>query len=176
MNSSSGSIALLFGVLCLPVRATSQQQQPADTARRDTSAATLPAVQVRATIAPTAGSTIRSGIPARISSVTSREIETWKPRTVAQALASQPGVSTHDDLGASYKLTFYAVRIVTSGVLVTSINADASVRAPYEAAGRSFAPGVTRRGIAFFLELMRSDRSPLEWYRRLHRKSIPQCT
>ena len=61
-------------------------------------------IEVVGSIAPTAGPTIGSGIPARISTVTGEEIEAWEPRLLADALATQPGISLYDDLGSAYKL------------------------------------------------------------------------
>ena len=87
------------------------QQSPRDstvrrdsTARRDSAATLLPAVQVRASIAPTAGTSIGSGTPARISTISGRAIEAWEPRLLPDVLSTQPGVSFYDDLGTPSKL------------------------------------------------------------------------
>ncbi len=37
--------------------------------------------------------------------MSAEQIDAWEPRTLADALASQGGVSTYDDMGSSYKLT-----------------------------------------------------------------------
>ncbi|MGH7671276.1 MAG: TonB-dependent receptor plug domain-containing protein [Gemmatimonadales bacterium] len=85
-------------------------QQP-DTTRRDTvrvdrlRVATLAPIEVRASIVPAAGPAVGSGVPARISTVTGREIDAWEPRLLGDALGSQAGVSLYDDLGSPYKLT-----------------------------------------------------------------------
>jgi outer membrane receptor protein involved in Fe transport len=85
-------------------------QQP-DTTRRDTlrvdrlRVATLAPIEVRASIVPAAGPGVGSGVPARISTVTGREIDAWEPRLLGDALGSQAGVSLYDDLGSPYKLT-----------------------------------------------------------------------
>jgi outer membrane receptor protein involved in Fe transport len=85
-------------------------QQP-DTTRRDTvrverlRVATLAPIEVRASIIPAAGPAVGSGVPARISTVTGREIDAWEPRLLGDALGSQAGVSLYDDLGSPYKLT-----------------------------------------------------------------------
>ena len=47
---------------------------------------------------------IGSGIPARISTVTGEAIDAWEPRLLADALATQPGISLYDDLGTPFKL------------------------------------------------------------------------
>jgi len=64
----------------------------------------LAPVEVRASIIPAAGPTIGSGVPARISTITGREIDAWEPRLLSDALGSQAGVSIYDDLGSPYKL------------------------------------------------------------------------
>jgi iron complex outermembrane recepter protein len=78
--------------------------QVPDSTRRDTTAVTLKEIEVVGSIAPTAGPAIGSGIPARISTVTGEAIEAWEPRLLADALATQPGISLYDDLGSAYKL------------------------------------------------------------------------
>ena len=78
--------------------------QVADTTRRDTTVTQLQEIEVVGSIAPTAGPTIGSGIPARISTVTGAQIDAWEPRLLADALATQPGISLYDDLGSAYKL------------------------------------------------------------------------
>jgi outer membrane cobalamin receptor len=67
-------------------------------------AITLPAVEVRASIAPIAAPIVGSGIPASIANVPGREMSAWKPRLLPDALASQPGVSLYDDLGTPWKI------------------------------------------------------------------------
>ncbi len=85
--------------------------QVTDTARqapRDTTArrpVELAPIEVTGSIAPTAGPTIGSGVPARISTVTGQEIDAWEPRTVTEALTSQAGISAYDDLGSPYKMS-----------------------------------------------------------------------
>ncbi len=78
--------------------------QVTDSTRRDSTAVTLKEIEVVGSIAPTAGPAIGSGIPARISTVTGEAIEAWEPRLLADALATQPGISLYDDLGSAYKL------------------------------------------------------------------------
>jgi iron complex outermembrane receptor protein len=79
--------------------------QVADSARRDSTKVTeLETIEVVGSIAPTAGPSIGSGIPARISTVTGEAIDAWEPRLLADALATQPGISLYDDLGSAYKL------------------------------------------------------------------------
>lgn len=102
--------AFLKIALCLsitPATVLSQQPDstPRDTVRRDTTRVTkLETIEVTSSIAPTAGPLIGSGIPARISTVTGQAIDAWEPRLLADALASQPGISLYDDLGSPFKL------------------------------------------------------------------------
>ena len=79
--------------------------QQVDTLRRDTTkVTTLQTIEVTGSIAPTAGPVIGSGIPARISTVSGEAIDAWEPRLLADALATQPGISLYDDLGTPFKL------------------------------------------------------------------------
>jgi outer membrane receptor protein involved in Fe transport len=91
-------------VITLLVPGIAQAQEP-DTAVTDTSRVTrLETIEVTSSIAPTAGPVIGSGIPARISTVTGEAIDAWEPRLLADAMATQPGVSLYDDLGSPFKL------------------------------------------------------------------------
>ncbi len=79
--------------------------QQVDSAAVDTSrVTTLQTLEVTSSIAPTAGPGIGSGIPARISTVTGEAIDAWEPRLLADALATQAGISLYDDLGSPFKL------------------------------------------------------------------------
>ncbi len=78
--------------------------QVPDSTHRDSAAVTLEEIEVVGSIAPTAGPAVGSGIPARISTVTGEQIDAWEPRLLADALATQPGISLYDDLGSAYKL------------------------------------------------------------------------
>jgi iron complex outermembrane receptor protein len=92
----------VLGLLLLSRTAGAQQT---DTTRTDSTQVTqLETIEVTSSIAPTAGPTIGSGIPARISTVTGEAIDAWEPRLLADALATQPGISLYDDLGSPFKL------------------------------------------------------------------------
>jgi iron complex outermembrane receptor protein len=96
------SRALAFVLLAAPVAVAAQVP---DTTRGDSArVTTLEEIEVVSSIAPTAGPTVGSGIPARISTVTGEQIDAWEPRLLADALATQPGISLYDDLGSAYKL------------------------------------------------------------------------
>jgi len=91
------------GIILLGAVASLHAQQP-DSAKTDSSAIQLQEIEVVGSIAPTAGATIGSGVPARISVVTGEEIDKWEPRLLADALVTQPGISLYDDLGSPFKL------------------------------------------------------------------------
>ena len=95
-----------FVLVCAPfLAAAALAAQVPDSTRRDSTGVTkLEEIEVVGSIAPTAGPTIGSGIPARISTVTGEQIDAWEPRLLADALATQPGISLYDDLGSAYKL------------------------------------------------------------------------
>lgn len=94
------SLLAVSALLALPAGLAAQVT---DTAQADT-VHHLETIEVTGSIAPTAGPTIGSGIPARISTVPGQQIEAWEPRLLADALATQPGISLYDDLGSAYKL------------------------------------------------------------------------
>ncbi|MBI4513120.1 MAG: TonB-dependent receptor [Gemmatimonadetes bacterium] len=95
----------LWSFAALFAMAGAAAAQQSDTAKtQDTVAVPLPPIEVTASIAPTAGPVIGSGIPARISIIGRRQIEAWEPRTLADALATQAGISFYDDLGSPYKI------------------------------------------------------------------------
>jgi len=75
-----------------------------DSTRRDT--VVLKPVEVVGTVTPTAAPKVGSGVPARITTITSSEIALWEPRLLANALAGSAGVSAYDDLGSPFKLSF----------------------------------------------------------------------
>ena len=92
-------------IMALAGIATPGAAQTADSTRGRDSALVLPPIEVIGSIIPVAGPRIGSGIPARISAYTGRQIDAWEPRTLADALGSRTGVSIYDDLGSPYKLT-----------------------------------------------------------------------
>jgi len=95
-------LAAAIAVHSAPTAASAQQ---VDTTGADTTRVTrLETIEVTSSIAPTAGPVIGSGIPARISTVTGEAIDAWEPRLLADALATQPGISMYDDLGTPFKV------------------------------------------------------------------------
>jgi iron complex outermembrane receptor protein len=93
-----------FVLLTLLLAAGAQAQQ-VDSTKRDTTAQHLQTIEVTGSIVPTAGPTIGSGVPARISTVSGEQLENWEPRMLPDALETQAGVTTYDDLGSAYKIT-----------------------------------------------------------------------
>src|SRR5690349_17358940 len=80
-------------------------QQP-DSSKTDTTAKAheLPAIEVVGSIAPAAGPTIGSGVPARVTTLNEAQVDAYEPRVLPDALKSVAGFSTYDDLGSPYKL------------------------------------------------------------------------
>ena len=64
----------------------------------------LAPVEVQASIAPIAGPTIGSGIPARITMLTGADVDQWEPRILPDVLGTIAGVSIYDDLGSQFKI------------------------------------------------------------------------
>jgi outer membrane receptor protein involved in Fe transport len=64
----------------------------------------LAPVEVQGSIAPVAGPTIGSGIPARITVLSGHDIDEWEPRILPDVLGTIAGVSIYDDLGSQFKL------------------------------------------------------------------------
>jgi outer membrane receptor protein involved in Fe transport len=109
IRSTSSLLAL---GLAMPLVA----QEP-DTTRADTAIVELPPIEVVGSILGTTGPRVGSGIPARTATITREELEASEPRLLSDMLVTQAGISSYDDLGASYKLSlssrgFYASPIV----------------------------------------------------------------
>jgi outer membrane receptor protein involved in Fe transport len=110
--------AATAALAALPL-AAQQPAAPSDSGPRPDSSrvARLAPIEVIGSIIPSAGPGVGSGVPARISVVTGAEIDRWEPRTLANALASQPGISSYDDLGSPYKLTLQSRGFTASPVV-----------------------------------------------------------
>jgi outer membrane receptor protein involved in Fe transport len=89
---------------------TGLSQQPDSLTRHDSlaprkgAAVVLVPMHVRASIVPTAAPEVSSGVPARVSSMTGKEIDAWEPRLLPDLLGTLAGVSFYDDLGSPGKL------------------------------------------------------------------------
>jgi len=84
---------------------TSMSAQQTDTVRKDTTVVELAPIEVVGSILPSAGPVVGSGVPARVTILTRRDIEASEPRILTDLLVSQAGFSSYDDLGAGYKFS-----------------------------------------------------------------------
>jgi iron complex outermembrane receptor protein len=90
--------------------------QTPDSTRRD-SVRTLEPIEVVGSIQPSAGPTVGSGVPARVTIIGEEAADAYEPRILSDVLSQQPGISLYDDLGSPYKLNvstrgFYASPVV----------------------------------------------------------------
>ena len=95
-------LALLFAQ---PVTAQNADTTRADTTRKDTAVVDLPPIEVVGSILAPTGPKVGSGIPARVTVISRNEIEANEPRQLTDLLTTQAGVSSYDDVGASYKMS-----------------------------------------------------------------------
>ena len=105
-NRNTRALIALCVALVTPRIAGAQHADSAtraDSVRRD-SVHVLAPVEVQASIAPVAGPTIGSGIPARITVLSGHDIDEWEPRILPDVLGTIAGVSVYDDLGSQFKL------------------------------------------------------------------------
>ena len=105
-------LPILLLVVALPLAA----QQP-DSTRRDTTVIELKPIEVVGSILAPTGPKVGSGVPARTTTIGREQIEANEPRLLSDLLVTQAGMSSYDDLGASYKMSissrgFYASPIV----------------------------------------------------------------
>ena len=109
--------ALVIASLLL-VPAAIAAQQP-DSSKADTTAAAheLPPIEVVGSIAPAAGPTIGSGVPARVTTLDAAQVDAYEPRILSDALKSVAGFSTYDDLGSPYKLNLSSRGFYSSPVV-----------------------------------------------------------
>lgn len=77
----------------------------------------LPAVEVTASVLSAAGASTASGLPARTAVIPAEGIHASGLRTVADALATQPGAALYDDLGSPYRPTLVIRGFTASGVV-----------------------------------------------------------
>jgi len=102
------------GLLLMPRVLAAQQP---DTTKADTSAHELPPIEVVGSIAPAAGPTIGSGVPARVTTLDEAQVDAYEPRILSDALKSVAGFSTYDDLGSPYKLNLASRGFYSSPVV-----------------------------------------------------------
>lgn len=107
----------LAATVTLAAARAGAQERPDSAGRADSARVRLPTVEVRASIVPSAGPAIGSGVPARVSVIDGRQLEAWEPRLLADVLGTQAGVSLYDDLGTPWKLNL-STRGFTAGPTV----------------------------------------------------------
>ena len=95
---TSSLLALGFA---LPLAA----QQPDSTRRDTTTVIELKPIEVVGSILAPTGPRVGSGIPARTTIIGREQIEANEPRLLSDLLVTQAGMSSYDDLGASYKMS-----------------------------------------------------------------------
>lgn len=111
MAAAFASIALVPSLQAQQPDTTKKAKPAADSAR------TLPTIEVVGSIQPAVGLNVGSGIPARITTLTGKQVDAMEPRILSDVLQQQAGFATYDDLGSPYKLNvssrgFYASPVV----------------------------------------------------------------
>jgi outer membrane receptor protein involved in Fe transport len=99
------------------VSATRVGAQQPDSTRKDSAAVVLPPIEVVGSIRPFAGPGVGSGVPARLTILSGREVDAYEPRLLSDVMQQQAGFSTYDDLGSPFKMNlssrgFYASPVV----------------------------------------------------------------
>jgi outer membrane receptor protein involved in Fe transport len=97
--------------------AAAQQPDTTRTALDSAGAHELPPIEVVGSIAPAAGPTIGSGVPARVTTLDAAQVDAYEPRILSDALKSVAGFSTYDDLGSPYKLNLSSRGFYSSPVV-----------------------------------------------------------
>ncbi len=108
---------LRLPILLLAVALPLAAQQPDSTRRDTTTVIELKPIEVVGSILAPTGPKVGSGVPARTTIIGREQIEANEPRLLSDLLVTQAGMSSYDDLGASYKMSvssrgFYASPIV----------------------------------------------------------------
>jgi outer membrane receptor protein involved in Fe transport len=91
-------------------------QQP-DSTRRPPAPLVLPPIEVVGSIRPFAGPAVGSGIPARITTLSGREVNAYRPRMLSDLMQQQAGFSVYNDLGSPLKLNLSSRGFVASPVV-----------------------------------------------------------
>lgn len=99
---------LLLGVGFLWGGLPSAAAQEPDTLPPDTVLVEIEPLEVVTSVVPTARPEIRSGVPARVSTVEGEAIEAWEPTLLSDALVREAGISSYDDLGSPFKVNVSA--------------------------------------------------------------------
>jgi iron complex outermembrane recepter protein len=107
------SLLVATGLLSQTTALTAQQRDTTRTPK----AHELPPIEVVGSIAPAAGPTIGSGVPARVTTLSAEEVDAYEPRVLSDALKGVAGFSTYDDLGSPYKLNLSSRGFYSSPVV-----------------------------------------------------------
>ncbi len=107
----------LLVAAALLIRSAALTAQQRDTTRTDSTAHELPPIEVVGSIAPAAGPTIGSGVPARVTTLNEAQVDAYEPRVLSDAVKSVAGFSTYDDLGSPYKLNLSSRGFYSSPVV-----------------------------------------------------------
>ena len=102
---------------CLLLLPASLAAQQPDTTKADTTVHELPPIEVVGNIAPAAGPTIGSGVPARVTTLDQSQVDAYEPRILSDALKTVAGFSTYDDVGSPYKLNLSSRGFFSSPVV-----------------------------------------------------------
>ena len=116
MNRARACVTAGVFVIGGLVAASAAQAQVADTTR-DSTAFELPPIEVVGSIQPSAGPTVGSGVPARVTTLDAEEVDAYEPRVLSDALRGVAGLSTYDDLGSPYKLNISSRGFYSSPVV-----------------------------------------------------------
>ena len=110
--------ALVAASMLLGPAAAAAQQPDSTRAAADTMPVReLPPIEVVGSIAPAAGPTIGSGVPARVTTLDAAQVDAYEPRILSDALKTVAGFSTYDDLGSPYKLNLSSRGFYSSPVV-----------------------------------------------------------
>lgn len=107
------SVAVSVALLAVTARLAAQEP---DSTRRPPPLV-LPPIEVVGSIRPFAGPAVGSGVPARITTLSGREVNAYKPRVLSDLMHQQAGFSTYDDLGSPFKLNLASRGFVASPVV-----------------------------------------------------------
>jgi iron complex outermembrane recepter protein len=102
---------------CLLLTPASLAAQQPDTTKADSTVHELPPIEVVGSIAPAAGPTIGSGVPARVTTLDESQVDAYEPRILSDALKTVAGFSTYDDVGSPYKLNLSSRGFFSSPVV-----------------------------------------------------------
>jgi outer membrane receptor protein involved in Fe transport len=91
-------------------------QQP-DSTRTQPTPVVLPPIEVVGSIRPFAGPAIGSSIPARVTTLSGREVNAYRARVLSDLMQQQAGFSVYDDLGSPFKLNLSSRGFVASPVV-----------------------------------------------------------